>query len=213
MDLETLLQYINLGEDQEIEFKSAGGGLPNDIWETVSAFANTDGGYIVLGVSQSKNTFTISGVRNPGGLLKNFWDNHNNTKKLSTPICINSNVQRLKVGSDNLVIIKIPKATRQQRPVYINNNPMIGTFKRNFEGDYRCNREEVQQMLRDADQQPQDNQILKGFNLTDLDPETLKSFRQRFSSRKPDHSWLALDEKNLLIQLGGWRRDRLTGEE
>ena len=31
MDLETLLQRINLGEDQEIEFKSADGGLPNNV--------------------------------------------------------------------------------------------------------------------------------------------------------------------------------------
>ncbi|MDJ0735030.1 MAG: putative DNA binding domain-containing protein [Nostocaceae cyanobacterium] len=213
MDLETLLQYINLGEDQDIEFKSAGGGLPNDIWETVSAFANTDGGYIVLGVSESKGKLAISGVRNPDGLLKNFWNNHNNSQKLSTPICVNSDVRKLKADAQNLVIIKVPKATRQQRPVYINNNPMTSTFKRNFEGDYRCNREEVQQMLRDTGQEPQDNQILEGFNLTDLDPETLKSFRQRFSSREPDHSWLALDEKDLLIQLGGWRRDRLTGKE
>jgi len=73
MDLETLLQRINLGEDEEIEFKSADGGLPNDIWETVSAFANTDGGHIVLGVSEGKGGLTISGLRNPDGLLKNWF--------------------------------------------------------------------------------------------------------------------------------------------
>jgi hypothetical protein len=30
MDLETLLERINLGEDQDIEFKSADGGFPNE---------------------------------------------------------------------------------------------------------------------------------------------------------------------------------------
>lgn len=76
MDSETLLQHINLGEDQDIEFKSADGGLPNDVWETISAFANTDGGYIVLGVSEGRGGLTISGVSKPEGLLKNFWNNH-----------------------------------------------------------------------------------------------------------------------------------------
>ncbi|MHC5827342.1 MAG: hypothetical protein ACYT04_68560, partial [Nostoc sp.] len=90
---------------------------------------------------------------------------------------------------------------------------MTGTYKRNFEGDYRCTVEEVQQMFQDASNEPQDIKILEGFNLSDLDVETLKSFRQRFSSREPDHPWLALDEKNLLIQLGGWRCDRFTGKE
>ncbi|MFP4101852.1 ATP-binding protein, partial [Coleofasciculus sp.] len=90
---------------------------------------------------------------------------------------------------------------------------MTGTYKRNYEGDYRCTQEEVRQMLRDASDDPHDFQILDGFDLTDLDSETLKSFRQRFSSREPDHPWLALDERNLLCQLGGWRRDRTTGKE
>ncbi|MBC1239998.1 putative DNA binding domain-containing protein [Nostoc sp. 2RC] len=213
MDTETFLQHISLGEDEEIEFKTANGGLPKDIWETLSAFANTDGGYIVLGVSQKNDDFVVSGVRNPNALLKPFWDNHNNEQKLSIPICSNSNVQITEVNGQKVIIIEVPRASRTQRPVYINNNPITGTYKRNYEGDYRCTKEEVQQMLRDASSAPQDLQILDKFDLNDLDSETLKSFRQRFSSREPDHPWLALDDKNLLLNLGGWRRDRDTNQQ
>jgi len=213
MDLETLLDRINLGEDQDIEFKSADGGFPKEVWKTVSAFANTDGGYIVLGVTENRNRFEISGVRNPHVLIKEFWNNHNNPQKLSFSICGNSDVQTLKIEERNLVIIRVPRATRTQRPVYINNNPMIGTYKRNHEGDYRCTDAEVRQMLRDANDAPQDIQILEGFDFSDIDAETLKSFRQRFSSREPDHPWLALDDSDLLRQLGGWSRDRSTGKE
>jgi ATP-dependent DNA helicase RecG len=213
MDLETLLDRINLGEDQDIEFKSADGGFPKSSWETVSAFANTDGGYIVLGVTENRNGFEISGVRNPSVLLKEFWNNHNNLQKLSTPICFNSDLEQLEIETNKLVIIKVPRATRTQRPVYINNNPLTGTYKRNYEGDYRCTDAEIRQMLRDASDAPQDIQILEGFDLSDIDTETLKSFRQRFSSREPDHPWLALHDSDLLRQLGGWSRDRSTGQE
>ncbi len=213
MDLKTLLERIDLGEDEDIEFKSADGGCPKEVWKTVSAFANTDGGYIVLGVTENRNKFEITGVRNPSILIKEFWNNHNNQQKLSFSICENFNVQDLEIEGHHLVIIKVPRATRTQRPVYINNNPMTGTYKRNHEGDYLCTDDEVRQMLRDASNDPQDIQILDKFDLGDLDPETLKSFRQRFSSREPDHPWLALDDRNLLIQLGGWRRNRNTQEE
>jgi len=90
MEIDTILQQIDIGEDQEYEFKSAEGGLPKDIWETLSAFANTDGGYIILGVSEKKPRLEITGVRNPKNLQQEFWDNHNNRQKLNISICSNS---------------------------------------------------------------------------------------------------------------------------
>ena len=42
------------------------------------------------------------------------------------------------------------QADYKQRPVYINGNPIKGSYKRNNEGDYHCTEEEVKAMLRDA---------------------------------------------------------------
>ncbi|MGL6338164.1 MAG: AlbA family DNA-binding domain-containing protein, partial [Waterburya sp.] len=213
MELDTLLERLEIGESQDFECKAAEDNLPNDAWKTLSAFANTNGGYIILGVTEKKGNFSIAGVNNPKKQLKDFWDNHNNPQKLNVPICKVSDVTIKKFNDKSLIIIKVPKVNRTQRPVYINKNPMTGTYKRNWEGDYPCTEEEVRQMLRDASSNPQDSEILEHYDLKDIDPETIKSFRQRFSSREPDHPFLGLDDKNLLNSLGGWKRNRATGKE
>lgn len=62
MTLEQLLDALRLGEDKDIEFKSAEGGLPSSLWETLAAFANTDGGYIMLGVAERNGEFTVEAM-------------------------------------------------------------------------------------------------------------------------------------------------------
>jgi ATP-dependent DNA helicase RecG len=213
MHIDELQRRLNIGEDEDTEFKSAEGGLPKSLWETLSAFANTSGGYIIFGIAEKGDNVEIHGIRKPDALIKNFWDAHNNPQKFSVPVCSETDVRRVPIDNRTIIVVHVPQVSRTQRPVYINGNPMSGTYKRNFEGDYHCTEAEVRQMLRDAGDEPQDLQILDGFGLKDLDEETIKAFRQRFGSREPDHPFLALDDRQLLISLGGWHRNRLTGKE
>jgi ATP-dependent DNA helicase RecG len=76
MTIEELLDSLQLGEDQDVEFKAAQGGFPKSVWETVSAFANTSGGNIILGVVENNGEFEIVGINKPQTLIKDFWDTH-----------------------------------------------------------------------------------------------------------------------------------------
>lgn len=49
-------------EGSELEYKSAKGGFPAAFWETYSAFANTEGGLLVLGVRETDGQFVPDGL-------------------------------------------------------------------------------------------------------------------------------------------------------
>ena len=77
MTLEEVLRRLDIGEDQDVEFKLADGGLPKALWESFSAFANTEGGTIILGVAEKGGEHELGGLRSANRLVKAFWDAHN----------------------------------------------------------------------------------------------------------------------------------------
>ena len=67
-----MINLENLGsykENNRLEAKRASGGLPQSIWQTYSAFANTNGGVILLGVDETADKrLNVVGLENPGSL-------------------------------------------------------------------------------------------------------------------------------------------------
>ncbi len=205
-----ILARLDWTEYEELEFKSAKGGVPKSLWETYSAMANTHGGVILLGVEQDG---TVSGVDNPDRLKKSFWDTLNNRGKVSANLLTDSDLVEVPHKKGTILAIRIPQATRHQRPIYLERNPLTGTYRRNYEGDYHCTEQEVGRMLSDRGEEPTDSRILTNFTLDDLDRPSLQQYRQRFASHMPTHPWLGEDDRGLLIKLGGWRLDRNSGVE
>ncbi len=147
-------------------------------------------------------------------LQKDLWSGLANRNTTNLNLLNNDDVKSLQVGNFYVLIIKVPRASRDQRPVYVGHDPYGGTYRRGYEGDFKCTRSEVQRMFADADlTRTTDKRILKGYTIDDIDKESLRQYRQLFNISKPDHVWSTLNDLNFLKQLGAYRRDRISGEE
>lgn len=98
-------------ESNDIEFKSCSEGrLPKDIWKTISAFSNTDGGQIILGIDPNGNPLNLD---------------RKEIDKLQTDIAsicsqsFNAPIAPEIQYKSSLLIIHIPPQPAQLRPIYL----------------------------------------------------------------------------------------------
>ena len=199
LDFSRLEQYR---ENNRIEAKKALGGLPKSIWETYSAFANTLGGIILLGVIETADkTFDSVDLPDPDGLIREFWHIINDPLKVSVNILAEKDVYVEEINGDRIIVIKVPRADRADKPVYVDNDTR-NTYRRSGEGDYRCTYEEYQTMVRDAAIQSPDIHLVRGMGLDALNSESIRSFRQRMKLYRPGHMWERLDDEAFLQKIG-----------
>ncbi len=215
MEISDVRELLNKGEKVDIECKESDSKLSKSIWETYSSFANTNGGYIFLGIKEDKKKklpderFEIQGIQNYDVQVKAFWDTVN-SDKVNKNILKDEDVQIVMIPSTALAVVSIhvPRADYNNRPVFINGNPYTGTFKRNHEGDYHASEDEINAMLRDQKSEGNDGIVLEHYGMEDIDLETLGHYRTMFQNNNPDHVWNQEDNKQFLTMLGGYKKDR-----
>ena len=141
----------NARENNRLEAKSAMGGLPQSIWETYSAFANAEGGIILLGVEEheDKSLHTVN-LPDPEEMIAEFLHILHMPGKVSVNLLTEERITIEKVDGNRIIIIRVPEAAAIEKPVYLDGNPLTGTYLRCGEGDYRCSAAEVEAMQQAA---------------------------------------------------------------
>ena len=117
-----------LRESQRLEFKEASSGLPEDIWETYSAFANTEGGRIVLGIAEDRSTGEFSPVGVPDGasLVSDFWNTVRNETRVERDVMLPDGAGVERDAGMEFVVIDVPRAERGDKPVRVRDPPEEG---------------------------------------------------------------------------------------
>lgn len=202
-----------LREDWDFEAKLAAGpdgkgALPKSLWETYSAMANTEGGVILLGARERKDrTLELIGIPEIDRVETDLWNQLQNPQKVSANLLTREGVQRIELDGKVLLLLEIPKALRNNRPVHINGSLETGTFLRVHEGDRKAQPDQVRRMV--ADSIPnRDSEVVPNFTLADLDPESVRRYREFFAARRPDHPFLAQSDEAFLVSIRAARIER-----
>ncbi|MGK5095270.1 RNA-binding domain-containing protein [Deltaproteobacteria bacterium TL4] len=189
------------------------GEIPQSIWETYSAMANTSGGHIWLGIEETEDhQFICRGIKEISRLQKALWDTLNARNKVSKNILSEADVTVLSIGSYQILDISVPRARRQDRPIYLGTTPLGNTFVRRHEGDYKADDETVRRMIAESVEDSRDDRILEHFGMEDLDKDSVNAYRNRFSALKPESPWLDLSMEDFLLRIGAMGKERHTGK-
>ncbi len=192
-------------ENNRIEAKRATGGFPQSVWETYSAFANTLGGVILLGVAEGKDhSLTPVSLPDPSGLAAEFWRLVNDKKTVNINVLTRGQVCVEVVDGKKIVVVRVPRATRLEKPVYVGTNPFTGSYKRNGEGDYKCSREEVAQMLEEGRRQTPDMRLLP-LSVDGLCRRSMQSYKKRVETARPQ-VFASGEDEEFFTQVGALGR-------
>ncbi|MCG3706196.1 putative DNA binding domain-containing protein [Aliarcobacter butzleri] len=216
MKIDTLEDILALKEDSDVEFKKAlgkdgKGKLPDDFFGTYSAMANSYGGNVFLGIEETLNGIKPSGITEPESIKKELFDTLNNKQKISLNILSDEHIKILKFDNFYIIHVHIPQATRTQKPIYKGQNPLQGTYIRQYEGDYKCDEVAVNRMLAEKVEDSRDSKVLKNFGFDDIDISTFYAYRNIFKSHKPDDARNALNDIDFLKNIGAYKTDRESG--
>ena len=113
-------------EGLSLEFKKAGNSLPKNLFETVCAFLNREGGTILLGVSDSKKVLGLN-KNIADRLCKEVTNLSNNPQKLDPPFLLHPKCVDLE--NKTLVSIFIPASSQVHKTAG-------KVFDRSSDGDF-----------------------------------------------------------------------------
>ena len=186
MTKDELITRIKGYEWTDFECKKARASVPREAYVTVSAFANTEGGWLLFGVSENGGELEVTGV-DPKAfdrVQNEFLSTLRGGQKCNQ--IINAQPKVYDLEGKRILAFYVPESPRHQKPVYLNGNPR-DTYLRRAASDERVTDAELQRLLRDNAMSPWDTEGIADMDVANcFDEETVGWYSQQFYRRNPE---------------------------
>lgn len=203
MNLKQVKEEISQGEGLNTEFKEAWNGLPENLFETICSFLNTDGGIILLGVND-KGAITGVMPESVERLKTELANLSNNPQKLEPPYLMFSH--SFNISGKTVIAFQVPVSRQFHRT-------KGRFFIRSIDGDYKVQgTHQIAGLVNRklgifTEQRPQ-----KFFTMDDLRPTLFETAREMMFARNSNHPWGSLSNESLLKVGGFYATDENTGK-
>jgi len=199
MTKDELIARLGKYEWNDVEFKKAQRGVPNSAYETVSAFSNTAGGYLVFGVKDTDGNFEIVGVIEVDKVQNDFLSCLRSGDKLNRVITVQEDA--VEHDSKTLLVFYIPEAQRREKPVYLNGD-IRKSYIRRGGGDEHCTQTEIERFLRDAADSTYDGELLDDLDSEDFFDTQSVAWYRRLLQEKQGNRHADLSDVEFLNEWG-----------
>lgn len=170
---ETIRELRAFGDDMTlVECKAAAGGVPENLGETLSAFANMpQAGAIILGVSERKG-FEVTGIENPAAMQKAIASVNRSSVDPAPQLEFFHHM----IEDKHVVVVEVIPLMPTEKPARFKNK----AYLRQADGDYQMNANDLKMLelsaLTASQQTHFDFQIVHGTDTSVLDSEVLEDF-------------------------------------
>ncbi|MEW6196544.1 MAG: RNA-binding domain-containing protein [Bacteroidota bacterium] len=204
MPIELVKNLLKQKEGIRLEFKEAKEKLPENLFETICAFLNREGGSILLGV---KDNGSCAGVAPDliGKFSAEISSLSNNKNKLDPPFILFPSVAEVK--GKKIIHIQVPASSQIHKC-----NGII--YDRSSDGDFKVtDAAKIAELHNRKKAHFTEGIIYPALTKKDFVKELLPKIRNLMRSNKPNHPWLALDDQQLFVTSGLFKKDYQTNKE
>lgn len=201
MTKEELLLKLSDIEWEDFEVKAAENELPKNVWETVSAFSNTSGGWIIFGVQQQGKKFSIEGVNNGEKIESDFLNTLRSGQKMNH--MISPTAQKYLIEGKVVLAFHIPSSPL--KPVWFGS--IANTFIRSGSGDRRATEMEINAMYRNQMFGIKSEESVPGTSFSDIHPGSYDTFRRHIRFFNPSYPYANANDNTFCRKTGIFASD------
>lgn len=188
-----LLKLISKGENLHVAFKTSTSKITKDVFDTLCAFSNREGGTIILGV---KDNGEILGLNAEAleNIKKDFVNTINNGQKINPPLYLQP--QTFSINGRILLVIEVPctsEVCRHRGRIFDRNNEA--------DLDVTDNCDLVYHLYARKSGSYFVNKVTR-FSMDDLRDDLIELARRMAYIRKASHPWKQMSDEELLRSAG-----------
>ena len=205
MTHEKMREMLSKDEKITIEYKECANQIHDSVYETVSAFSNRYGGYIIMGVKDGGIPIGVN--RNAvKDLKKNFVNQLNNPNKMSPTLYLS--IEEFEYEGMLLLYTYVPPTSTVEK--------CSGrVYDRNEEGDMDITDFPIQMenLYARKSNTYTESKLFPYVREEHLRTDLMEKVRRLISNNNPRHEWLKMSDKELLVSAGLYETDFVTGEQ